>query len=132
MTCKPDIMPLNVFWSILSKEAVSERNMKLLLETVVYIAVRVTCIITIETVMYIMHCKNTTCMIITASHLHNYSKKQKKTKKNKLYGPFLWMGFNCLTATATSRRQFTFYHSVPSHPHICCRNCQLHMCCRSF
>ena len=30
-----------------------------------------------------------------------------------LYGPFLWMGFNCLKATATSRRQFTFYHSVP-------------------
>ena len=23
-----------------------------------------------------------------------------------LYGPFLWMGFNCLKATATSRRQF--------------------------
>ena len=23
------------------------------------------------------------------------------------------MGFNCLKATATSRRQFTFYHSVP-------------------
>ena len=30
--------------------------------------------------------------------------------KKKLYGPFLWMGFNCLKATATSRRQFTFYH----------------------
>ena len=30
--------------------------------------------------------------------------------KKKLYGPFLWMGFNCLTARATSRRQFTFYH----------------------
>ena len=23
------------------------------------------------------------------------------------------MGFNCLKATATSRREFTFYHSVP-------------------
>ena len=35
-------------------------------------------------------------------------------KKKQLYGPFLlWMGFNCLKATATSRRQFTFYHSVP-------------------
>ena len=33
--------------------------------------------------------------------------------KKKNYGPFLWMGFNCLRATATSRRQFTFYHSVP-------------------
>ena len=32
--------------------------------------------------------------------------------KKKLYGPFSWMGFNCLKATATSRRQFTFYHSV--------------------
>ena len=31
-------------------------------------------------------------------------------KKKKLYGPFLWMGFNCLKARATSRRQFTFYH----------------------
>ena len=30
----------------------------------------------------------------------------------KLYGPLLWMGFNCLKATATLRRQFTFYHSV--------------------
>ena len=27
----------------------------------------------------------------------------------KLYGPFLWMRFNCLKARATSRRQFTFY-----------------------
>ena len=27
-------------------------------------------------------------------------------KKKQLYGPFLWMGFNCLKATATSRRQF--------------------------
>ena len=33
----------------------------------------------------------------------------------KLYGPFLWMGFNCLKATATSRRQFTFYHWVPRY-----------------
>ena len=31
----------------------------------------------------------------------------------KLYSPFLWMGFNCLKATDTLRRQFTFYHSVP-------------------
>ena len=30
--------------------------------------------------------------------------------KKKLYGPFLWMGFNCLKAWATLRRQFTFYH----------------------
>ena len=37
-----------------------------------------------------------------------------KKKTLKLYGPFLlWMGFNCLKATATSRRQFIFYHSVP-------------------
>ena len=30
--------------------------------------------------------------------------------KKKLYGPFLWIGFNCLKARATSRRHFTFYH----------------------
>ena len=28
----------------------------------------------------------------------------------KLYGSFLWMGFNCLKARVTLRRQFTFYH----------------------
>ena len=33
----------------------------------------------------------------------------------KLYGPFLWMGFNCLKASSTSRRQFTFYHYVPRY-----------------
>ena len=31
----------------------------------------------------------------------------------KLYCPFLWMGFNCIKARATLRRQFTFYHEVP-------------------
>ena len=31
-------------------------------------------------------------------------------KKKQLYGPFLWMGFNCLKARATSKWQFTFYH----------------------
>ena len=31
-----------------------------------------------------------------------------KKKKKKNYGPRLWMGFNCLKATATSRRQFSF------------------------
>ena len=33
--------------------------------------------------------------------------------KKTLWPLFLWMGFNCLKATATSTRQFTFYHSVP-------------------
>ena len=32
-------------------------------------------------------------------------------KKKQLYGPFLWMGFNCIKARATLRRQFTFYTS---------------------
>ena len=31
-------------------------------------------------------------------------------KKKNFMAPFLWMGFNCLKARATSRRQFTFYH----------------------
>ena len=34
-------------------------------------------------------------------------------KKKSFMALFLWMGLNCLKATATSRRQFTFYHSVP-------------------
>ena len=33
-----------------------------------------------------------------------------KKKKKYLYGLFLWMGFHCLKAEATSRRQFIFYH----------------------
>ena len=32
--------------------------------------------------------------------------------KKNFMAPFLWMGFNYLKATATSRK-FTFYHSVP-------------------
>ena len=35
--------------------------------------------------------------------------------KKKLYDPFLWTGFNCLKATAISRRKFTCYHSVASN-----------------
>ena len=61
--CKPDIMPLNVFWSILWNEAVSrEMNMKLLLETVACIAIkeRVTCIITIKITI-----KTVTCITAT-------------------------------------------------------------------
>ena len=30
---------------------------------------------------------------------------EKCGRKTELYGPFLWMGFNCLKATATSRRK---------------------------
>ena len=32
------------------------------------------------------------------------------TFKKNFMAPFLCMGFNCLKARATSRRQFTFYH----------------------
>ena len=34
----------------------------------------------------------------------------------KLYGPFLWMGFNFLKTRTTLRRQFTFYHKFPEIP----------------
>ena len=40
------------------------------------------------------------------------SRNDDKKKNFKFYGPFLSMGFNWLKATATSRRQFTFYHSL--------------------
>ena len=37
-------------------------------------------------------------------------------RKKKLSDPFFfWLGFNCLKATATSGRLFTFNHSVPSN-----------------
>ena len=47
------------------------------------------------------------CNYYTGSKLHNWQKKP------QLYGPFLWMGFNCLKARATSGRQFIFYHYIP-------------------
>ena len=66
--------------------SVRERTMKLLLETITYIAIKesVTCIITKETVMCIMHYKNTTyinatqtliCLITIkiATHIFNCS-----------------------------------------------------------
>ena len=37
-------------------------------------------------------------------------KEAKHIIKKKLYGPILWLGFNCLKASTTSRRQFTFFH----------------------
>ena len=49
------------------------------------------------------------CPPTLKSNVFTTAALDKKTFK-KLYGPFLWMGFNCLKARATSRRQFTFYH----------------------
>ena len=50
---------------------------------------------------------------LNASILIGVKKKitatERTLKKKKLFGPFLWMGFNGLKARATSRRQFTFY-----------------------
>ena len=47
--------------------------------------------------------------------LHSHVSKREK-KKTKLYDPFLGIGFNCLIAKSTSRRQFTFYHKFPEIP----------------
>ena len=38
-----------------------------------------------------------------------------KLQNKNFMALFFWMGFNCLKATATSRRQFAFYHSVPTN-----------------
>ena len=57
--------------------SVTERNMKLLLGTVTYIAIkeRITCIITMETVMCIMHCRKYHLHNCNRDyHLHNYKK----------------------------------------------------------
>ena len=71
-------MPLNVFWSILWKRiSVRERNIKLLLEAVTYMATReiATCIITIEIVMCIMHCRKYHLHDCSRdSHLYNFNK----------------------------------------------------------
>ena len=56
---------------------VRERNIKLLLETLAYIATTET-VITMERVMRIMHCRNLhNCS--RNSHLHNYNKKLSPT-----------------------------------------------------
>ena len=54
-------------------------------------------------------------LVVATNQMPAQTCLQKKVvlKKTKLYGSFLWIGFNCLKATVTSRRQFTFYHSVP-------------------
>ena len=44
------------------------------------------------------------------NHQQGFIKQETKTEKKNLYGSFLWMGFNCPKASATLRRQFTFYH----------------------
>ena len=36
-----------------------------------------------------------------------------KKNKNKFYGPFVWMGFNCLKAKATSGFRSIFLFSQP-------------------
>ena len=56
---------------------------------------------------------STLVLIKTISQVKVQSYHVQKREKKNFMAPFLWMGFNCLKATATSRRQFTFYHSVP-------------------
>ena len=67
--------------------------------------------------LHSIHLKDVHLLKYADHHIVNPDGKRKKKtftecnkKKKKLYGPFLWMGFNCLKARATSRRQFTFYH----------------------
>ena len=61
--------------------------------------------------LYLGNHKRSESEILAASSTHGSLRHIKLYFK--LYVPFLWMGFNCLKATATSGRQFTFYHSVP-------------------
>ena len=88
--------------------SVRERNIKLLLETVAYMTIRetVTCIITIEIVMCIMHCRkhylhDYMLLALHYSHVHN---------SNKNCYPYIFC------------RNFQL--------HKCCRNFQLHICNR--
>ena len=94
-----------LFSSLLYEKRLSvrERNMKLLLESVTYIAIkeRVTCIITIETVMCIMH----------LYHLYNCNRYSHLHNCNKSCHP-LTCCRNC-------------------HLHMFCRNFKLHNCNRN-
>ena len=77
--------------------SVRERNMKLLLETVTYIAIkeRLTCIITIETVMCIMHCRK--------YHQHNCSRNSHLDNHIKIVTHiFAAKTITCICAAETS------------------------------
>ena len=41
---------------------------------------------------------------------HSRFKKKKKKQQQQLYGPFLWMGFNCLKAKESLREQLTCHN----------------------
>ena len=41
---------------------------------------------------------------------HSRFKKKNKKKQQQLYGPFLWMGFNCLKAKESLREQLTCHN----------------------
>ena len=59
--------------------------------------------------------KNIINFLLTLYTIINCLTPRGQNYKKKLYGPFLWIGFNCLKASATSRTQFTFYHYVPRY-----------------
>ena len=50
---------------------------------------------------------------IKNGQLFSYQPPYYQKQNFKLYDPFLWMGFNCLKARATSRRQFIFTIKFP-------------------
>ena len=67
----------------------------------------------------VIRCNDTDILIIMLSNIQKFSQSHvwldmgleyNSNKKKQLNGPFLWMGFNCLKARATSRRQLTFYY----------------------
>ena len=59
--------------------------------------------------------KALTIFLATYQSQRKYSRLVlQKKKKKTLYGPFSWMGFNCLKAKKSLRGQFTCHHLVPS------------------
>ena len=77
--------------------SVRERNMKLLLETVTYVAIkeRATCIITMETVICIMPCRK--------YNLHNCKRDSRLLNYNKSYHPHICCrNVTCICAAETS------------------------------
>ena len=52
-------------------------------------------------------------VMVTCSIVIRNGKNSVSYKLWNFMASFLWMGFNCVKATTTSRRQFTFYHLVP-------------------
>ena len=114
--------------------SVRERNIKLLLETVTYIATTetVTCITTIELVMCIMHCRKYYLHHCNRGiHLHSFNKNVSHIFAAETFTCInVAKTSNCIVATKRSTKKNESNPNItaiePQKLNNCYRKCQLH------